>query len=148
MKIGPIEFTTYFGDHNGEWSKFLTKLVIGRLRLHFFWRGDGDADPHDHRADFWTFPLRGYGEHVWFIDRESGEWLYRYNYVKPFRLHYRPAHYAHRVLDRPDGRRIITLSWWARPCREWGFWKVYDPKQCWMPWKEYLDGGGKGDACQ
>ena len=38
-------------------SKYMTRVWFGRLRVHVFYRGDADADPHDHPWDFWTFPL-------------------------------------------------------------------------------------------
>ena len=49
------------GDHE---TIYMTRLWFGRLRLHFFHRGDADPDSHDHPWGFWTFPLRSYVEEV------------------------------------------------------------------------------------
>lgn len=108
------------------WEPYMTRLRIGRFRLHIFHRGDLDPDPHDHPFDFWTFPLASYPEEV------EGE----IRIVKAFRLHYRPANYTHRVLSREDGRKVITLVWTSKPYRDWGF--TVEGKK--IPWKDYIYG--------
>ena len=49
------------GDHS---TPYMTRIWIGRLRLHIFHRGDQDPDCHDHPWDFWTFPFTSYVEEV------------------------------------------------------------------------------------
>lgn len=146
MKIGPFEWSTIYGVDKEYWTPYLTRIGIGRLKLHIFYRGDNDPDPHDHRASFWTFPLRGYYEEIYSPD-QFGFWNFFTNYVTPFEWHFRPATYLHRVLPLDDGRWIITLTWWNKTEREWGFRKVWDKKQCWVPWKEYIFGNAKRDKC-
>ena len=112
------------------------------LRLHIFWRGDGDPDWHDHPADFWTFPLVSY------VEEYPGDMCFpQRRIVEAFRLHRRKAEFAHRVLGawghaygkgRPltDERPIVTLVWWGRKRREWGFHDRHTRR--WTPWREYV----------
>lgn len=121
----------------GFGTPYRTALLLGRLRLHVFHRGDEDPDPHTHPWPFWTFPLTSYLEEV--FDPTSG---YRYlNPVQAWRLHRRRAEYAHRVLGRlalgqvleVEGKRfeiptikpgrIVTLVWRGHHTpKPWGFW--------------------------
>lgn len=91
--------------------------------------------------------------------------------VRAFRWHHRPAEYTHRVLGALDtrysiyrqglageltlmmpkvhhGKKIITLVWFSKPRRDWSFLKNRDGKWCWVPWKDYVLGGGKDGPCQ
>jgi hypothetical protein len=43
-------------QHNG--SPYMTRIWIGRLRLHIFYRGDTEPDAHDHPWEFCD-PTRG-----------------------------------------------------------------------------------------
>lgn len=130
---------------SGDLYRTAIRLWRG-YRIHIFWRGDRDIHPHDHPNDFWTFPLRGYWEDV--FDPRDGR--RRLNYVKPFRWHFRPAEYAHRVLGATRHARwipdhftggFITLVKEGPEKRRWGFW-VQDPELSpamrWIYWRKYL----------
>lgn len=118
MRLLPILETIGARDDRGR--RYMTRLLWGPARLHVFHRGDGDPDPHTHPWAFWTFPLTPYLETV--FDPATGE--SRDQVVQSFRLHYRPAAYAHRVvcsLSRYSGGRIVTLVWRGRKAADWGF---------------------------
>lgn len=87
---------------------YMFRAWIGRLRLHIFYRGDHDPDPHDHPWDFWTFPFTSYVEEAVNVaipgDDRSNLYVYR-QVVPAFRLTHRPAEYCHRVLGRYSGNR-------------------------------------------
>ncbi len=128
----------------GVGTPYMTRGWIGRLRLHIFHRGDDDPDCHDHPWSFWTFPLVGYSEEV----REPGGMTYC-RVVQAFRLHYRPAEFAHRVIG-PVGRRarIVTIVWRSGRDRAWGFWRDRRGEpSCWVPWRRYVLEGGKDAPC-
>lgn len=111
-------------------TPYLTRVVLGRLRIHVFHRGDSDPDCHDHPADFWTFPLVSYTEA--FLDEDGAE---RERVVKAFRLHFRRAEFAHRVIAPAAGEgQIATLVWWGRKRRDWGF----HTAEGWIPWRTYV----------
>lgn len=100
---------------------YMTRVWIGRLRLHIFHRGDSDPDPHDHPFSFWTFPLTSYVEEVTIdegvvhegftetgLRRPSvpdGEHSYSivWQIVPAWRWNFRPAEHTHRVLGRYTG---------------------------------------------
>lgn len=116
---------------------YMTRRSIGRLRLHVFERGDEDPAPHTHPWSFWTFPLTGYVEEVFYpltgITKRQA--------VKPFRLHRRPFQYAHRVIARWAGKgtetrpgRIVTIVWTGGKEQPWGFWhQPYGDPNRWVP---------------
>jgi hypothetical protein len=163
------------GEHN---TPYMTRVWLGRLRLHIFHRGDADPDCHDHPWDFWTFPLTSYVEEVaeklpLHVDSQYGtlfsvqRYRLRRQVVRAFRLHYRPATHCHRVIGRWTGRdepfrqflepepwpetdagRIYTLVWRGRSGRAWGFLKNRDGQWCWTPWRDYVFGGGKHAPCE
>lgn len=156
----------FFGWHtiygvDGEHSApYMTRIWAGRLRLHVFYRGDNDPDPHDHPWDFWTFPLTSYVEEVAkpvtkgvapleLLLLPPEKYTLSRQVVRAFRVHYRPATYCHRVIGR-YGRigPIVTIVWRGRNGRKWGFLRNQDGKWCWTPWKEYVFGGGKHAPCQ
>ena len=100
-------------------SKYMTRLCIGRLRLHIMWRGDDD-DCHDHPWDFWTFPLTSYVEEI--LIPTGGEVHYvedgtvrtynptfkrLQNIVPAGRLTFRPAEHRHRILGRYSGELVL-----------------------------------------
>lgn len=62
------------------------------LRLHKFFSGDDDRAPHTHPWPFLTFPFHSYVEALY----EEGVFK-RFNVVKKFRFHFRPAHHEHIV---------------------------------------------------
>jgi len=102
---------TIFDDAGNSRTPYMTRVWIGRLRLHVFHRGDNDPDHHDHPWDFWTFPLTSYVEEVAVPDIKGLSYMEalfcgpeRYKLhrqiVRAFRLSYRPAIHCHRVLGR------------------------------------------------
>lgn len=105
-------------------TPYRTAVLIGRLRLHIFHRGDEDPDPHTHPWSFWTFPLTSYLEEV-FDPCEGTKTL---NIVKAWRWHCRPINYAHRLLGRVARGtvrpgKVITLVWRSPHAGvDWGFW--------------------------
>jgi hypothetical protein len=128
-------------ETRGVESAYQTVVKFGASgpRIHIFWRGDDDPNCHDHPADFWTFPLTSYMEA--FLD-SSGNMDVRV--VKAFRLHRRKAEFAHLLLGRFGPTRaprwdarspIVTLVWWGKKRREWGF---HTPKG-WVPWRTYTN---------
>jgi len=161
----------FFSFHTiGDGSPYMTRLLVGRLRLHIFHRGDGDPDPHDHPWSFWTFPITAYVEEVtaqtlaewpqagdvWRVERwTGGDDLVFQRVVPAFRLHHRPAEHTHRVLGRWSGQdwgvttgRIVSLVWRGKGGRRWGFLKTRDGRTCWQHWKEYILRGGKHAPCE
>lgn len=163
--------STIYGRAGEHDTPYMTRVWIGRLRLHIFYRGDQDEDCHDHPWDFWTFPFTSYVEEVVAPDvarcvqnselaiGASRRLPERYlRVVRAFRLHHRPSTHCHRVLGRFSGkyvgglpaindRKIVTLVWRSGAERKWGFLKNREGKWCWTPWKEYVFGGGKDAPC-
>ena len=125
----------------GDSGPYLTRVTLGRLRLHVFHRGDEDPDCHDHPADFWTFPLVTYVEE--FIDRGG---VRQWRLVRAFRLHQRRAEFAHRVIGPAVGTgQVATIVWWGRERRPWGF----HTAEGWVGWRPYIEGKARevgGDA--
>lgn len=87
--------------------------------------------------------------------------------VPAWRWTFRPAEHCHRVLfaavrvrretgaKDPAGfsydyadRKIVTLVWRGKSRRKWGFLKNREGKWCWVGWREYVFGGGKGAPCE
>jgi len=137
-------------------TPYMTRMWVGRLRLHIFHRGDEDDDCHDHPWGFWTFPLVSYVEEV----LNTKTFKKRMEVVEAWRWHYRPATYAHRVLHsrnlpapwggtmhftgyiesvrRRYSFKIITIVWRNRAKeRQWGFWRTQPPR--WVYWRDYMD---------
>lgn len=140
----------FYGRHTilGEdGSPYMTRYWIGRLRLHIFYRGDLDPDPHDHPWGFWTFPLTSYVEEVSLPNRFEGGVDRHIQLVKAWHWNYRPADHCHRVLGRWDrsrrlsDKKIITIVWREKESRKWGFLKMRDGRTCWQYWRDYLNGG-------
>lgn len=154
-----------FGRHtimDDAGSPYMTRYWIGRLRLHIFYRGDLDPDPHDHPWSFWTFPLTPYVEEVTELigcaccDNYDVYQTYR-QVVPAFWPSWRPATHRHRVLGRHDPMaavdftsqplvdtkpgKIITIVWRGKGERRWGFLKHRDGRYCWQVWKDYIKGG-------
>lgn len=150
-----VEARRLYGRELGDWTPYMSQLIIGRLRLHVFHRGDADPDPHDHPWDFWTFPLHSYLEEVTVPDPPRGQYHREVNLVTAFHWHHRPATYTHRVLCRGSERTgalalpgpIITIVWTAPKSRSWGFLKQRDGRWCWQAWKDYVLKGGKNAPC-
>jgi hypothetical protein len=126
---------------------YMRKLMIGRFALHVFHRGDSDPDCHDHPWGFATFPLVSYDEEV--LDPDTGTRVV--GTVRAFRVHRRPATYAHRVTGRSDGRvgPIVTLVAMEKKSRNWGFHRQDERgRLCWMDWRTYLFDGGPTAMCE
>lgn len=159
--------STIYGADGEHDTPYLTRLMLGRLRLHIFHRGDQDPDAHDHPWDFWTFPLTPYVEEVCEARGSSGQFVTRtLRLVQSFRVSYRPATYTHRVIGRfnprragrgpvdcfgvarTDARKIITIVWLGRSRRTWGFLKSRDGRWCWVAWRDYVFNGGKHAPCE
>lgn len=145
---------------------YMTRLWLGRLRLHIFHRGDRNPDCHDHPWDFWTFPLTSYLEEVFAYDPDLQIHVAHVKIVSAFRVTFQPATHTHRVLGRWSGKfndggffgeandnralkpgRIITIVWRGAAYREWGFAKHRAGKWCWVPYREYIFGSGKDTPC-
>lgn len=116
-----LGFHTVHGVEGEHDTPYMTRIWIGRLRLHIFHRGDADPDCHDHPWDFWTFPLTPYVEEVALPARDTyaaGELIPAQRYylhrrlVPSLRWSYRPAEYAHRVLGRYDGAGTALVASW------------------------------------
>ena len=170
--------TIYMVNESG--SRYMTRAWLGRLRFHYFWRGDEDPDPHDHPWDFWTFPFRSYVEEVTTRAPGNGlddplEYVTHTQVVRAWRLHFRTATHTHRVLGAWTGwhrhqefgyrvfndpklagpgwvpvtskRHIPTIVWRSRGERRWGFLKNRKGEWCWVPWQNYIFGGGKDAPC-
>lgn len=165
--------STIYGRNGEHDTPYMTRIWLGPLRLHIFYRGDRDEDCHDHPWDFWTFPFTSYVEEV--IDPYFAEKLQNSDalafvkltsripitylrVVKAWRFHHRSALYCHRVLGRYSGkgidsvpaindRKIVTLVWRTGVYRKWGFLKNRNGKWCWVPHKEYVFGSGKDAPC-
>lgn len=149
-----FQFKTIFGSQ-GAIDPYLTRAIIGRLRLHWFHRGDNDPDPHTHPFGFWTFPLTSYVEDVYHPTDFRAPWHSlgcRRRVVRAFRLHYRDPSFVHRVVGRWSGARFPTrvgptrdlpytkpgsmfsIVWTFGYKGSWGFWT----KAGFIPWKHYL----------
>ncbi len=169
MRFGPFFFETLYGadqpDGSG-WSPYMTRCGLARLRFHLFHRGDVDPDLHNHPWAFITFQLRSYVEQVSLYPVEDvppGTPIpTKFQIVRAFRFHYRPADHYHRVLGPWTGRyqkhpqqdphlamvgtgKIPTLVWAFRKSQHWGFLRLLDG--CFIPWRKYID-GSKSAPCQ
>lgn len=164
-----IGFDRIYGANDAYAPPYMTRIWVGRLRLHIFHRGDADPDCHDHPWDFWTFPLTSYVEEVVTLgldDRPYDPYEPRaftgklqHQVVRAFRLHFRPAEHTHRVIGRFRGRQdgssepvagagnIVTIVWQGSKRRRWGFLRNRDGQWCWTPWKRYVFEGGKQAPC-
>jgi len=161
----PSSMRKWFGMStivNGSGELYATRIWLGRLRLHIFYRGDTAPDPHDHPWPFWTFPLTSYWEEKYYPMEEHG-WVYSYKFVRRFRLHYRSARYTHRVLGRAalepgdegfcyaravlSDKPIVTVVWRGRSERTWGFLRRRNGQWCWTDWRDYIFGGGRDAPC-
>jgi len=134
-------------------SPYMTRYMLGWFRLHIFYRGDDDPDPHDHPWAFWTFPLISYVEE--FFTPSGDTWIAETRVVRAFRLHHRPATHTHRVIGRydrtdPSGAiltrkgKIVTLVLRVGKERSWGFLKHRDGNWCWVAWRNYIFGNQTG----
>ena len=113
---------------------YMTRLLWGRARLHVFHRGDLDPDLHCHPWSFWTFPLVSYLEEV----KHETFAVPILRRVDAFRLHYRPADFAHRVIGPCAGTKIVTIVWRSPKVRDWGFHLARSGTWHWVPWRAYV----------
>lgn len=124
-----------YSSYDGERLPYLSRLVLGRLRFHWFHRGDGCDSVHDHPFDFWTFPLWGYWEYECLLDWNDEPIVFPVlsRYVAPFCLHDRKAEHTHRVRGRVTKsgqetsrspwykRWFFTIVWAGKRRRSWNF---------------------------
>lgn len=131
-------------------SPYLTRYTLlefknWQLCLHIFHRSDS-PELHDHPWNFYTLPLlHGYREMVRYSETDM-----RLEEVKPWRLRFRPAEYAHRVIlhsrFRVDDnyqlhvtkKKAVTLVLMTKRRREWGFFT----KVGWTKWRQYFADNG------
>lgn len=104
-------------------SPYMTRYILGRLRLHVFHRGDEDPNPHTHPWDFKTFPLRSYVEEYlatvpegparWYKNEryEPGDRYLSVRTVRAWRWHDRSADHAHRILYPEYGTDGALVHW-------------------------------------
>lgn len=129
-------------------------LGLCTLRYHVFYRSDEERALHDHPWAFITFPLSKYYEYVPLPNQP----YIRRKVVLPFRFHFRPATYRHRVV-LPDNtvafliarfygasdeearvvanekcKPVRTLVLGLRKKRSWGFWKDGH----FFPWRDWF----------
>ena len=108
-----VGFDRLYGVDGEYRTPYMTRLSLGRLRLHIFHRSDADPDCHDHPWDFWTFPLTAYVEEVAIplvrhVDSQYGtifspqRYVTRCQIVPALRWSFRPAEHTHRVIGRHD----------------------------------------------
>jgi hypothetical protein len=160
-------FDRIYGKEKLSDQAYMTRVWIGRLRLHIFHRGDQDPDCHDHPWDFWTYPLISYLEEVVMYDPCLKINVTHVQIVRAFRWSFRPATHCHRVLGPWSGKfneggalgagndnnraltvgRIVTLVWRGREYREWGFFKKRKGRWCWVSFRDYIYGSGKDTPC-
>lgn len=87
-----VEKSTLFIRGTKYMVRYICYLGPIGLRLHQFHSGDDDSAPHTHPWPFVTFPLHSYVEQLY----KEGVFQ-RFNVVKKFRFHYRPAKHEHIV---------------------------------------------------
>lgn len=127
---------TIYGRDHDLGQPYMTRLWIGRLRLHIFHRPDADEDCHDHPWDFWTFPIwppQGYVEEVVrpFVAKMAAlDGPYGYaegveprseksrQIVPAMRLSFRPATHCHRVLGAYAPAGDLIIGKWDRETRD------------------------------
>lgn len=117
-----------------RWIVYLLGIT---LRLHTFYRGDDDRAPHQHPWWFITFPFHDYIEAVY----ERGHFV-KYNVVKAWRFHFRPANYEHVVMGAVDQDCVLHVP--PKPFRSFcisGFatnnWGFYPKPDLFIPHKQF-----------
>lgn len=114
------------------WALRLTpETRWGGLVLHVLRRGTLDPHPHDHPWDYWVLPLISY-EEEW---RRYGRGTLVRRAIRAFRVHYRSAEYAHRVVQPTHRRWLVNLVWHGPRRRSLGFWV---DGAWWVHWRQYL----------
>lgn len=166
-----FHYSTIYGADGEHDTPYMTRICIGRLRLHIFHRGDDDEDFHNHPWGFWTFPLTSYVEEVAKPDPGSlgKTFIIERRVVRKFKLHHRFASHTHRVIGPYENvtahgiplaqgewnpyiykpRKIVTIVWREKTSQDdWQFLKVRDGKWCWQHWRDYVFHSGKKAPCQ
>jgi hypothetical protein len=110
----------------GRWMVYVAGYSI---RLHKFYKGDDMRAPHDHPWPFITIPLC---KEYWELVPTEYASCRKYNRVRGWRPHYRPAKYRHIVVD-PD-RPFWTIVLTGRKTNDWGF---YPRPTKFVPWREW-----------
>lgn len=121
---------------------YLDRLILircrfGSIMFHRIYLTDNDC-MHDHPWLFHTILLKGtYLEHFNTCPECIGpKWYEGKQWIKPWRLQYRPANWVHR-LEIPEGKSVWSLVFTSTKKRSWGFWT---PKG-WTPWRNYANVG-------
>lgn len=153
VRLGPFRLTRSdirMDDHDrvGTAHLYMQRLLleVGKrrrsIRLHVIHRADVDHCLHDHPWAFWALVLwGGYVEEVPTPDATPAEAVAGFprrvdNVVRPFRLHYRPLDYKHRI-SRLLRRVSITLAYAGPLDQHWGF-HTTEGK---VPWEEFVTEG-------
>lgn len=133
------------------YSRDETLVYLRRLRvvqtpafavyLHFIYKPDDDADPHDHPMNFWSLILRGgYVEEVYETSRQTRtKRLVGTRRWRRGSIHRMGTGLAHRI-SRLD-QRTVTLVLAGPKRQEWGFWTGSG----WVPWREYFRSANQVD---
>lgn len=88
------------------------------LYLHFIYEPDLDRDPHDHPCNFWAWIVRGgYKEDVYYWGPAR---IPRTQVWRRFSIHKMPVIAAHQIRELHG--KTVTLCWFGRRQRQWGFW--------------------------
>lgn len=131
-----FERSTVYADGRRYLDRWI--LYFGwTLRLHRFSQGDEARAPHDHPWWFITFPLSTYHEVV-----HDGERVPYCQAVRPFRFHYRPPLYRHRVLPMDKPVWTIVLTGFAQTHGRSALWGFYPRHNKFVPyneWSSYAD---------
>lgn len=120
-------------------ARYLDRWIVyfgGTLRLHRFSQGDDARAVHDHPWWFITFPLGGYVELV--FNPQFGDQVPHIQLVRPWRFHYRPALYRHRVLPMTRPVWTIVLTGMAQTYGRdavWGFYPKPDEFVPYLDWR-------------
>lgn len=124
-------FTIVGADGTPYMTRYTLATLFGMsLRVHRFYRPDGDACPHDHPWWFASLILRGgYVERIRVADGVEREQVNR-----PGRLLWRPAGFAHTV-TRLLAPEVWTLVLTGPKGRAWGFFT----RNGWIGWRRFVD---------
>lgn len=139
MKADVDKLTVAAGERFFVWQTiyaYQTMICAGRLRFHIFHREDPGEAFHDHRWDFWTFPLTSYVEEVLLPDG-----LIDRRVVPALCWSFRKAEHTHRVVGRAAGRpgKVVTFVWRGPIRRDWKYVNVIRGRAHRLPWRRYLE---------
>jgi hypothetical protein len=128
------------GRHSGEEKVLYMRrfhLFHGksaRYYLHVFYRGDEDADPHDHPWDFESWILKtGYYDETWEQVEGQGRRIKEAPFLKPGMHIRRPASHIHRVRLKDPETKVWTFVKTSGKVKSWFFYTPTGP----VGWKDY-----------